>query len=152
VFVVTGAGAVSIDVAGMRGGLLVGPANCRCSCNPRCGCEGHAKRDARVLAARCANIAGVRRTSTTADDSTNRRREIERGMARPRLDGGAEERGSSCAVPRVEVQKLRRALVTLNGPGIPTHTSGKSRHGFAVNQILKRATNAENPNLGDASL
>ena len=98
-FVVTGAGAVSIDVAGMRGGLLVGPANCRCSCNPRCGCEGHAKRDARVLAARCANIAGVRRTSTTADDSTNRRREIERGMARPRLDGGAEERGSSCAVP-----------------------------------------------------
>jgi hypothetical protein len=32
---------------------------------------------------------------------------------------------------------------TLNAEGVPTRTAGKRWHGFAANQILKRATNAE---------
>jgi len=46
------------------------------------------------------------------------------------------------------MQKLRatgmgydRIAATLNAEGVPTRTAGKRWHGFAVNQILKRATN-----------
>ena len=90
--VTTVPGTTAINEAGMRAlGLLVDkPANCHCSCNPRCGCEGHAKRDARVLAARCANTpesaarAPRRRStnSTCAESSGELRRT--RGAARPR--------------------------------------------------------------------
>jgi hypothetical protein len=36
-----------------------------------------------------------------------------------------------------------RIAATLNGEGVPTRTAGKRWHGFAVNQILKWAVNAE---------
>ena len=34
-----------------------------------------------------------------------------------------------------------RIAATLNNEGVPTRTAGKRWHGFAVNQILKRAIN-----------
>jgi hypothetical protein len=34
-----------------------------------------------------------------------------------------------------------RIAATLNSEGVPTRTAGKKWHGFAVNQILKRAIN-----------
>jgi hypothetical protein len=36
-----------------------------------------------------------------------------------------------------------RIAATLNAQGVPNRTAGKRWHGFAVNQILKRAVNVE---------
>ena len=44
---------------------------------------------------------------------------------------------------RASCMGFDRIVATLNAEGVPTRTTEKKRHGFAVNQILRRAMNAE---------